>query len=471
MPTVYLNIPNGSTGSVDLLALISASYPGYNCVTASVANLCYGLDVTGSFAPIFSGSLSGFYYNAFTQGSPTKRNNCTGGKTGSFAIPFVNIQQFSSSVSFADASTSASTYLAANSQSMVNGTIGTSPGVCFTSGARIVLPSNAVFESILGYTIYPSNIDLQITTNLPLTLSVLATSSLWTQFSQGYSPDWNDPGFQVVDYFSQSLYTSSSFDGWFSNYFNPISGAVYIKATGADGKKINCGDVSLSSKAGLYNGNYIQAYPQQYIIAISPRIQEFIDISEGTVVSSSTFVPRAGLLLENNLSSSWIDEDHIRTFIIPIFTTGSIWTNNNFTASILWTTESSYPSQSDARWTLLGNSLSGSTTTFFRTGSFNGVNKVYGLNRLVSTVGASIGLASTASYSGYTYIKFESGSTLIPNLGINTARNVTIVESGSYNDIIRFRTNYTSSMPSPGLDYWKIDAYTALYVTMSNTYL
>lgn len=58
MPTVYLNIPNGTTASVDLYAMISASYPGYNCVTASVANLCYGF-LTGSFTPIFSGSISG----------------------------------------------------------------------------------------------------------------------------------------------------------------------------------------------------------------------------------------------------------------------------------------------------------------------------------------------------------------------------------------------------------------------------
>ena len=468
MPTVYLNIPNANTASIDILALISASYPGANCVTASIANLCYGL-VTGSYTQIYSGSLSGFYYNEYITGSPAKRNNCTGAKTGSFAIPFVNAQQFSSSVSYANANASASTYLAANSQSMVNGTIGLSPGVCFTSGARIFLPENAVFSS----NDFPTKLDLQLTASLPVTLSVIATSSLWTQNTQGnYTNVYNSNNWQVVSYYSQSLFASGSFTSWKSDYFNPISGAIYIKATDSNGKLIN--------PNSLYNQYFIQPYPQQYTIALSPRIQQFIDVSEGTTVSSSNFDLNVGLLIEQNLSSSWVNEDHIRTFIALRFPTSvGTWTNNDFTASMLWTTESSYPSQSDARWNLLGNSKSGSTATIYRTGSFNGVSKVYGLANGVGSTG-NISLASTASYSGYTYIKFESGSTLIPNLGFNVsvsgdgteANGINVAESGSFSDILRFRTRYvTGSGLTPGLDYWKPDAAATLNVAMSAIYL
>jgi hypothetical protein len=468
MPTIYINIPNANTASIDILSLISASYPGTNCVTASIANLCYGL-VTGSYTQFYSGTLDGFYYNEFITGSPAKRNNCTGGKTGSFAIPFVNARQFSSSVSFANANASASTYLAANSQSMVNGTIGTSAGVCFTSGARVFLPATAVFTSD-----FPTDVDIEYTSNLPLTLSVIATSSLWTQNTQGdYTNVYNSNNWQVVGYYSQSLFASGSFTSWQSDYFNPISGAVFIKATDANGKLIN--------PNASYNQYFIVPYPQQYISALlTPRIQQFIDISEGTTVSSSTFDPRIGLLLEQNLSSSWVNEDHILTYITLRFPTSvGTWTNNNFTASILWTTESSYPSQSDARWTLLGNSKSGSTATIYRTGSFNGVSKVYGISNGVGSTGG-ISLASTASYSGYTYVKFESGSTLIPNLGFNVSVNgdgseatgINVAESGSFGDILRFRTRYaTGSGPSISVDYWKPDANAFLNVTMSAIYL
>jgi hypothetical protein len=464
MPTVYLNIPNTNTASIDILALISASYPGANCVTASIANLCYGL-VTGSYTQIYSGSLTGFYYNEYIQGNPTKRNNCTGGKTGSFAIPWVNAKQFSSSVSYANANASASTYLTANSQSMVNGTIGLSPGVCFTSGARVFIPSSSEFT----FVDFPTRLDIEYTSNLPLTLSVIATSSLWGTFNQGdYTNVYNSNNWQIVSYYSQSLFASGSFTSWKSDYFNPISGAVFIKATDTNGKLIN--------PNANYNQYFIVAYPQQSISVATPSIYQFINVSEGATgyLSSSTFEPRIGLLLEQNLSSSWVNEDHIRTSLALRFPTSvGTWTNNDFTASILWTTESSYPSQSDARWTSLGNSKSGSRATIYRTGSFNSVSKVYGIANGVGATG-NITLAATASYSGYTYIKFESGSTLIPNLGFNISvlADVNEAESGSFGDILRFRTRYiTGSGLAPGLDYWKPDAAATLNVTMSAIYL
>jgi hypothetical protein len=114
MPITYITIPNQSTASVSYGFLPA----GVNCVTMSVANYCYGF-ATGSFSFLFSGSLSGSYFNTAISASAQK-NNCGVCQTGSFYTTIVPAGTFSSSVSQVAADTSASVYLTSVSQSNAN---------------------------------------------------------------------------------------------------------------------------------------------------------------------------------------------------------------------------------------------------------------------------------------------------------------------------------------------------------------
>ena len=116
--TVYETVPNSYPINVDLFAALAGS-PGVNCVTMSVANLCYGIPVTGSYALVFTGSVSGSYGNTAISAS-TQKNNCPTCQTGSFYTTFIAANTFSSSISQSIAQASASAYLTSVSQSNAN---------------------------------------------------------------------------------------------------------------------------------------------------------------------------------------------------------------------------------------------------------------------------------------------------------------------------------------------------------------
>jgi hypothetical protein len=118
MPTVYLTVPNSYPINIDMIQALAGS-PGVNCVTMSVANLCYGAGVTGSYTLVFTGSVSGSYGNTAISAS-TQKNNCPTCQTGSFYTTIVPADAFTSTASQANANAQALAYLTSVSQSNAN---------------------------------------------------------------------------------------------------------------------------------------------------------------------------------------------------------------------------------------------------------------------------------------------------------------------------------------------------------------
>ena len=116
--TSYVTLPNSYPIVVNYASLLSG-YPTVNCVTMSVANLCYGIPVTGSYLTFFTGALSGSYGNVAVSAS-TQRNNCGVCNTGSFYTTTVSAGTFTSTASQADANNQAIAYLTSVSQSNAN---------------------------------------------------------------------------------------------------------------------------------------------------------------------------------------------------------------------------------------------------------------------------------------------------------------------------------------------------------------
>ena len=119
MPTVYITLPNTGTGSIDIPAALYG-YTGINCLTASVANYCYGF-ATGSYATFFNGNVSGSYGNVAVSAS-TQKDDCTGPAcfTASFYTTVVPANTYFSTASQADANNQAIAYLTSVSQSNAN---------------------------------------------------------------------------------------------------------------------------------------------------------------------------------------------------------------------------------------------------------------------------------------------------------------------------------------------------------------
>jgi len=116
--TAYVTLPNSYPIVVDYASLL-AGYPTVNCVTMSVANLCYGIPITGSYLTFFTGSLSGSYGNVAISAS-VQKNNCPVCQTGSFYTTFIAAGTFESTASQADANNQAVAYLTSVSQSNAN---------------------------------------------------------------------------------------------------------------------------------------------------------------------------------------------------------------------------------------------------------------------------------------------------------------------------------------------------------------
>ena len=116
--TIYETVPNSYPINIDMFQALAGS-PGVNCVTMSVANLCYGLGVTGSYTLVFSGTVSGSYGNTTISGSAQK-SGCGTCETGSIYTTIVAANTFSSSISQSIAQASASAYLTSVTQSNAN---------------------------------------------------------------------------------------------------------------------------------------------------------------------------------------------------------------------------------------------------------------------------------------------------------------------------------------------------------------
>jgi hypothetical protein len=463
--TIYETVPNSYPINIDMFQALAGS-PGVNCVTMSVANLCYGLGVTGSYTLVFTGSVSGSYGNTAISGSAQK-NNCPTCQTGSIYTTIVAANTFSSSISQSIAQASASAYLTSVTQSnantfgscsinyyyndainvwlqkndcsagltgsIVNVTISASSslftstcslaeanasasavtqsransiGTCYSIGTR------AVVSYINLGTNFGTNIssDLTNTSNLPLSISVLTTQSL------AY-PDYNDAKWVKVMTVTQSQrIPSSAGTGSYlqkSDIFNP-TGSIFLKIEDKNGNRIRT-DYQVPQIA------YGREYTQQAAFAVEASIQ---------TASAATFINRAtashntnigyGFLLNDKMSSSYVPADSIVNKVYPLFDGALSGTPINpiITASVLWSTLSIYPSTSDPNWATIGYSVSGSSlnSCWVRSGS------LYGTASTVSTNGIA-GTYSTGS--GYYYYKMENGSTLI-----------TIVELGvSYSGI------------------------------------
>ena len=116
--TSYVTLPNVNPIVVNYASLL-VGYPTVNCVTMSVANLCYGLGITGSYSLVFTGSLSGSFGNVAISASAQK-NNCPVCQTGSFYTTIVSSGTFNSTASQANADAQAVAYLTSVSQSNAN---------------------------------------------------------------------------------------------------------------------------------------------------------------------------------------------------------------------------------------------------------------------------------------------------------------------------------------------------------------
>jgi hypothetical protein len=116
--TAYVTLPNSYPIVVNYASLL-AGYPTVNCVTMSVANLCYGIPITGSYATVFTGALSGSYGNIAISSS-VQKNNCPICQTGSFYNTIVAAGTFESTASQVDADNQAVAYLTSVSQSNAN---------------------------------------------------------------------------------------------------------------------------------------------------------------------------------------------------------------------------------------------------------------------------------------------------------------------------------------------------------------
>jgi hypothetical protein len=116
--TSYVTLPNSYPIVVNYASLL-AGYPTVNCVTMSVANLCYGIPVTGSYLTFFTGPLSGSYGNVAISAS-TQKNNCGVCQTGSFYTTTVAAGTYISTASQANADNQAVAFLTSVSQSNAN---------------------------------------------------------------------------------------------------------------------------------------------------------------------------------------------------------------------------------------------------------------------------------------------------------------------------------------------------------------
>ena len=512
---IYQTVPNSNPINIDMFNVLAGS-PGVNCVTMSAANLCYGLGVTGSYALVFTGSVSGSYGNTAISGSAQK-DNCPTCQTGSIYTTIVAANTFSSSISQSIAQASASAYLTSVTQSNANtfgscsinyyyndainvwiqkndcsaGLTGSIVNVSFAASSSIFTSTCSLAEAnasasaatqsransigtcystgsraVVSYQNLGTNfgtntsMDLTNTSNLPLSISVLTTQSL------AY-PDYNDAKWVKVMTVTQSqrIPTSAGTGSYFqkSDIFNP-TGSIFVKIEDKDGNRIR-------TDYQVPQIGYGREYTQQAAFAVEANI---------ITASAATFINRAtashntnigyGFLLNNKMSSSYVPADSIVNKVYPLFD-GSLSgapINPIITASVLWSTSSIYPSTSDPNWTTIGYSTSGSSFSYCWIRS----SSLFGTASTVNTNGIA-GTYSTGS--GYYYYKMESGSTLIPivELGVSSSgipipnQNIFCTVTGSASGGI-LQVEISQSAIN-GYQYMQ-SSTTVIYLSASSTY-
>jgi hypothetical protein len=181
----------------------------------------------------------------------------------------------------------------------------------------------------------------------------------------------------------------------YSNYFNP-TGSIFVKIEDKNGNRMRT-ILSNPQSFGYYN-------TQQAAFAISASTPftasatTFINLT-----SSNNATLGNGFVMDNKMSSSYVQADNISS-TVSYYYSGSSNPKYVVTASILWSTSSTFPSTSDSNWALIGYTRSGSNAYWFRSGSLYGTASVTTTN--------NVGMYGTGS--GYYYFKMETGSTLIP---------------------------------------------------------
>lgn len=368
--TSYVTLPNVNPIVVNYASLL-VGYPTVNCVTMSVANLCYGLGITGSYSLVFTGSLSGSFGNVAISASAQK-NNCPVCQTGSFYTTIVSSGTFNSTSSQANANAQAVAYLTSVSQSNAN-TYGSCSinyyyntqisasiqkndcGDCYTGSFSLVTvpPSQSVstcslseaqtnaqnyFNSVsqswanssgscatgstFCITLRTSfQSDVTDTSNFPVTMSLLYTASAATT-----APSENDASWSVIGYISSSQNSGSI------NYnllANVTSGSyVWIKPRSANNGKIQF--------VGLTTGNFdkfiegpIQAttFGQVLTVPLESKPKLFNDYTQS--LGNGYDIPTSLQLYSNLINNNAIK---------PL------------TASYIYTSSANFPDFNDIKW-------------------------------------------------------------------------------------------------------------------------
>lgn len=399
MPTVYITLPNTGTGSINLVTALEG-YPGVNCITASVANYCYGF-ATGSYATFFNGNVSGSYGNTEISAS-TQKNNCGTCETGSFYTTIVPANTYFSTTSFANAQAQAVAYLTSVSQSNANTYGSCSYWSYYSTAISASVQKNDCTGSYTGSTVVVtlaasysfdscSQSTAQATAqayfnsisqsqanasgscafysrlfytrplyNIQDTSSLYPISvSAYTTLNTSSVPAENSPSWSFIGIYSGTLSTTTqSFQVTTLVSSSGLIGWNLIKYRGPSGEIIKLMDTDTET----WNGNYLteEYYAQPW--------------SGNTTASNdpnSTFnqaYPESKFkLYNNNLTQSLGGTNDINLFgnqINPIFgnrLTGSI--PGAVTIWSLYTSSTTYPAANDSKWTNVGTAYTSSTDT------------------------------------------------------------------------------------------------------------
>jgi hypothetical protein len=316
MPTVYLTLPNSYPIVVNYASAL-AGYPGVNCVTMSVANLCYGVPVTGSYAFVFSGSLSGSFASVAVSAS-TQKNNCGVCQTGSFYTTTVAAGAFESTASQIDANNKAVAYLTSVSQSNAN-----TFGSC----------------SINYY--YNSQISASVQKN---DCTICQTGSFVTYTLPASQSQFTSTCSLAEAQNSASVYYNSTSQSYANTNGTCITNTYYSTAISASVQRNNCdecytGSFSTINLPASYSANTCsqanaQATAQVYFNSIS---QSQANLS-GSCLTGSTFC----VTIRTTLQTDTLD-----SIYYPV-TMSYLYTSSNAEG------EANAPTENDVKWTILG---------------------------------------------------------------------------------------------------------------------
>lgn len=402
MPTVYITLPNTGTGSINIPAALFG-YSGINCLTASVANYCYGF-ATGSYATFFNGNVSGSVGNQAQSGSAQK-NDCPPCETGSFYTTVVPANTYFSTTSLADANAQAIAYLNSVSQSNAN-TFGSCSFNYFYSTAisasiqkndcgvngtgsfvNVILPASYSFDSCSqanaqsvaqnyfnsisqseanasGSCVYTSSVQVQFnagvyydahtTSSYPLTMSALVqnnTSSVPNETSSQWVTIGYLQGTQNND-FATYLMGSSSFElnwtGSNPNYW------LWTKIRGNASEKIKTNDYKRGVIFAPIDNNAKAAIMQipMKITGSTPVTASLIGASFGSIGAIASKIKLYqgynNFSASNGFTQSVLTSDEIILSIRPAGLSASV--DRLFDGYFLVTSSATFPSYNDSKW-------------------------------------------------------------------------------------------------------------------------